>query len=57
MAAGRKDSLKDLRDALRYAVDKERRFGIRDDCRADCELAWDMVVEKMERLWRPTRKK
>ena len=57
MAAARKGLLKDLRDSLRYAVDKERRFGIRDDCRADCEAAWDAVVEKMERLWQPTRKK
>jgi hypothetical protein len=57
MAVSRKELLLDLRAALRSAVDRERRFGIRDDCRSDCEASWDRVIEKMESLWRPTRKK
>lgn len=51
MAARKKDELRrQLREALKKAIDRERRFGIREDARADIDTCWDEVIALMEAL-------
>jgi hypothetical protein len=51
MAARKKDELRrQLRDALRKAVDLERRFGIREDARPELEAHWEQVIDLLERV-------
>lgn len=40
----------ELREALKFAVNGEHRFGIRDDCRAELDQRWDKVVALLEQL-------
>ncbi len=39
-----------LRYALRKAVNLEQRFGIREDARAEIEVAWDDAIDLLLRL-------
>ena len=39
-----------LREALKKAIDGERRFGIREDARPELDARWDEVVSLIERL-------
>ena len=42
----------ELREALKVAISKEHRFGIREDCRQDLDAEWDRVIDLMEALVR-----
>jgi hypothetical protein len=44
------DERKELRDALRKAVNLEQRFGIREDARPEIEAAWDDAIDLLLRL-------
>jgi hypothetical protein len=51
MASRKKDELRrQLRDALKHAIDGERRFGIREDARPELDSRWDAVVKLIEAL-------
>lgn len=39
-----------LREALKKAIDGERRFGIREDARSELDTRWDEVVHLIEGL-------
>lgn len=45
----------DLVKAFRHAVDGEKRFGIRDDCKEDMEGRWAQVVELLKQLKKPKK--
>lgn len=36
---------------LRHAISHERRFGIREECTADVELAWHQVIDQLDKLF------
>lgn len=40
----------ELVKALRFAVDGEKRFGIRDDCQKDLDLRWSIVIDLLAQL-------
>ena len=47
----KKDELRrQLREALKKAIDGERRFGIREDARPELDTRWDEVIAAMEAL-------
>ena len=49
--ARKKDELRrQLREALKKAIDGERRFGIREDARPELDTRWDEVIAAMEAL-------
>lgn len=39
------DERKDLIEAFRHAVDGEKRFGIRPDCRPELDQRWNRVID------------
>ena len=43
--------------ALRHAVDGEKRFGIREDCKVDVEARWSHVVALIARLIAEVKRK
>lgn len=51
MASRKKDELRrQLREALKKAIDGERRFGVREDARLELDTRWDEVIAAMEAL-------
>ena len=36
--------------AFRHAVDGEKRFGVREDCKADLDARWRHVIELLVQL-------
>jgi hypothetical protein len=51
MPPRKKDELRrQLREALKKAIDGERRFGIREDARVELDTRWDEVVSLIECL-------
>ena len=44
----------ELKEALRFAVDGENRFGNRDDTRSALDERWDRVIELLMKLCQQT---
>jgi hypothetical protein len=51
-AESRAQLKRELREALKLAIDKEHRFGLRADARPELDANWDRMIDKLEEFLR-----